>query len=131
MSAERSLIWDVYQAYRTILKEKNLLDWDLLMYAAATKAQKNPPATLYDTIIVDEAQNTTIHELKTIITRTGKNSKIVLLGDTDQIDTPYIDSYSNGLTISVEKLKSSHLTSHITLERGERSELATLAGQML
>ena len=82
-------------------------------------------------IIVDEAQNTTIHELKTIITRTGKNSKIVLLGDTDQIDTPYIDSYSNGLTISVEKLKSSHLTSHITLERGERSELATLAGQML
>jgi PhoH-like ATPase len=84
-----------------------------------------------DFIIVDEAQNTTIHELKTIITRTGKNSKIVLLGDTDQIDTPYIDSYSNGLTISVEKLKSSHLTSHITLERGERSELATLAGQML
>lgn len=82
-------------------------------------------------IIVDEAQNTTIHELKTIITRTGKGSKIVLLGDTDQIDTPYIDSYSNGLTIAVEKLKSSHLTSHITLERGERSELATLAGQML
>lgn len=82
-------------------------------------------------IIVDEAQNTTIHELKTIITRTGKGSKIVLLGDTDQIDTPYIDSYSNGLTIAVEKLKTSVLTSHITLERGERSELATLAGQML
>ncbi len=82
-------------------------------------------------IIVDEAQNTTIHELKTIITRTGKGSKIVLLGDTDQIDTPYIDSYSNGLTIAVEKLKTSYLTGHITLERGERSELATLAGQML
>jgi PhoH-like ATPase len=82
-------------------------------------------------IIVDEAQNTTIHELKTIITRTGKGSKIVLLGDTDQIDTPYIDSYSNGLTIAVEKLKTSNLTAHITLERGERSELATLAGQML
>ena len=82
-------------------------------------------------IIVDEAQNTTIHELKTIITRTGKGSKIVLLGDTDQIDTPYIDSYSNGLTISVEKLKNSSLTCHVTLERGERSELATLAGQML
>ena len=82
-------------------------------------------------IIVDEAQNTTIHELKTIITRTGKNSKIVLLGDIDQIDTPYIDSYSNGLTIAVEKLKTSDLTCHVTLERGERSELATLAGQML
>ena len=82
-------------------------------------------------IIVDEAQNTTIHELKTIITRTGKGSKIVLLGDTDQIDTPYIDSYSNGLTIAVEKLKSSQLTGHVTLEKGERSELATLAGQML
>lgn len=82
-------------------------------------------------IIVDEAQNTTIHELKTIITRTGKGSKIVLLGDTDQIDTPYIDSYSNGLTIAVEKLKTSNLTAHVTLERGERSELATLAGQML
>lgn len=82
-------------------------------------------------IIVDEAQNTTIHELKTIITRTGKGSKIVLLGDTDQIDTPYIDSYSNGLTIAVEKLKNSLLTGHITLERGERSELATLAGHVL
>lgn len=82
-------------------------------------------------IIVDEAQNTTLHELKTIITRTGKNSKIVLLGDIDQIDTPYIDSYSNGLTIAVEKLKTSTLTGHITLEKGERSELATLAGQML
>jgi len=82
-------------------------------------------------IIVDEAQNTTIHELKTIITRTGHNSKIVLLGDTDQIDTPYIDSYSNGLTVAVEKLKSSDLTAHVTLEKGERSELATLAGQML
>lgn len=82
-------------------------------------------------IIVDEAQNTTLHELKTIITRTGKNSKIVLLGDIDQIDTPYIDSYSNGLTIAVEKLKTSYLTSHVTLEKGERSDLATLAGQML
>jgi PhoH-like ATPase len=82
-------------------------------------------------IIVDEAQNTTLHELKTIITRTGKGSKIVLLGDIDQIDTPYIDSYSNGLTIAVEKLKTSHLTCHITLEKGERSDLATLAGQML
>jgi PhoH-like ATPase len=56
-------------------------------------------------IIVDEAQNSTIHELKTIITRIGEGSKIVLLGDTDQIDTPYLDSLSNGLTVIVEKFK--------------------------
>jgi PhoH-like ATPase len=82
-------------------------------------------------IIVDEAQNTTQHELKTIITRTGEKSKIVLLGDIDQIDTPYIDAHSNGLAIAVEKLKGSKLTGHITLERGERSPLATLASQAL
>lgn len=82
-------------------------------------------------IIVDEAQNTTQHELKTIITRTGEKSKIVLLGDIDQIDTPYIDAHSNGLAIAVEKLKGSKLTGHITLERGERSQLATLASQTL
>ena len=82
-------------------------------------------------IIVDEAQNTTIHELKTIITRIGKGSKIVLLGDTDQIDTPYIDKNSNGLTVVVEKLRSSRLTSHVHLQKGERSELATEASEKL
>lgn len=82
-------------------------------------------------IIVDEAQNTNIHELKTIITRTGENSKIVLLGDIDQIDTPYIDRYSNGLTITVEKLKDSELVGHVTLERGERSKIATLVSKKL
>ena len=82
-------------------------------------------------VIVDEAQNTTIHELKTIITRVGEGSKIVLMGDTDQIDTPYIDKKSNGLSIVIEKMKSSNLSAHIHLERGERSELATLASQVL
>jgi len=82
-------------------------------------------------VIVDEAQNTTVHELKTIITRIGKNSKIILLGDTDQIDTPYIDKASNGLTVVVEKLRNSHLTSHVHLIKGERSELATYASQQL
>ncbi len=82
-------------------------------------------------IIVDEAQNTTIHELKTIITRCGENSKIVLMGDTDQIDTPYIDKRSNGLTIVVEKFKESRLSAHVHLERGERSELATQASILL
>ena len=82
-------------------------------------------------LIVDEAQNSTIHELKTIITRIGEGSKIVLLGDTDQIDTPYLDSLSNGLTVIVEKFKNYDITAHITLMKGERSELATLASQVL
>ena len=82
-------------------------------------------------LIVDEAQNSTIHELKTIITRVGEGSKIVLLGDTDQIDTPYLDSLSNGLTIIVEKLKNNELVGHITLLKGERSALATLASKVL
>lgn len=82
-------------------------------------------------LIVDEAQNSTIHELKTIITRMGENSKIVLLGDTDQIDTPYLDSLSNGLTIVIEKFKTERISGHITLTKGERSELATLASRLL
>jgi len=82
-------------------------------------------------LIVDEAQNSTIHELKTIITRIGENSKVVLLGDTDQIDTPYLDSLSNGLTIIVEKFKQYDISGHITLLKGERSELATLASQVI
>ena len=82
-------------------------------------------------LIVDEAQNSTIHELKTIITRIGENSKVVLLGDTDQIDTPYLDSLSNGLTIIVEKFKQYDIAGHITLLKGERSELATLASQVI
>jgi PhoH-like ATPase len=82
-------------------------------------------------LIVDEAQNATIHELKTIITRVGENSKIVLLGDTGQIDTPYIDSLSNGLTIVIEKLKNEKIAGHVCLLKGERSEIATLASKIL
>ena len=82
-------------------------------------------------IIVDESQNASIHELKTIITRVGENSKIVLLGDIEQIDTPYIDSLSNGLTIVVEKFKEADLAGHITLLKGERSMLATLASKLI
>jgi PhoH-like ATPase len=82
-------------------------------------------------IIVDEAQNATIHELKTVVTRVGENSKIVLMGDTDQIDTPYIDKKSNGLSIVIDRLRDSELMSHIHLPRGERSKLATLASRSL
>ena len=82
-------------------------------------------------LIVDEAQNATIHELKTIITRLGENSKVVLMGDTDQIDTPNIDQRSNGLTIVIEKFKTSDLSAHVHLCRGERSSIATYASKVL
>jgi len=82
-------------------------------------------------VIVDEAQNATVHELKTLITRVGKNSKIVLLGDTDQIDTPYIDKVSNGLSIIVDRFKNSNLSAHVHIPYGQRSNLATLASNIL
>jgi len=82
-------------------------------------------------LIVDEAQNASIHELKTIITRLGDQSKVVLMGDTDQIDTPYIDKRSNGLAIVVEKFKTSNLSAHVHLRRGERSAIATYASKVL
>ena len=88
--------------------------------------------TFADTfLIIDESQNCTIHELKTVITRIGENSKVVLLGDTDQIDTPYIDSLSNGLTVVAEKFKSSSLAGHVQLQKGERSSLSFLATSIL
>tara|TARA_R110001583_G_scaffold88575_10_gene229531 strand:+ start:2274 stop:3602 length:1329 start_codon:yes stop_codon:yes gene_type:complete len=88
--------------------------------------------TFSDTFfIIDEAQNATIHELKTVITRIGENSKIVLLGDIDQIDTPYIDSLSNGLTIVAEKFKDEIIAGHIKLKKGERSYLSAVAAKIL
>ncbi len=81
--------------------------------------------------IVDEAQNLTPHEVKTIITRAGEGTKIVFTGDIYQIDTPYLDSQSNGLSYLIDKIKSHPLYSHVQLEKGERSELANLANEML
>ncbi|MFZ4784145.1 MAG: PhoH family protein [Flavobacteriales bacterium] len=82
-------------------------------------------------MIVDEAQNLTPHEVKTIITRAGENTKIILTGDVRQIDTPYLDEQSNGLSFVIERLKGQDLYCHVTLEKGERSELANLANEML
>ncbi len=81
--------------------------------------------------IVDEAQNLTPHEVKTIITRAGENTKIIFTGDIYQIDTPYLDSQSNGLSTLIDRLKDHELYAHITLEKGERSELANLANTLL
>ena len=82
-------------------------------------------------LIVDEAQNLTAHELKTIITRVGHGTKLVLTGDIQQIDNSYVDSVSNGLTHAVEKFKEYEISGHITLHKGERSKLATLAADIL
>ncbi len=81
--------------------------------------------------IVDEAQNLTPHEIKTIISRAGEHTKIVFTGDIYQIDTPYLDAESNGLSYLIEQLKHHALAAHITLQKGERSELANLANTLL
>ncbi|KMY53499.1 MULTISPECIES: PhoH family protein [Bacillaceae] len=82
-------------------------------------------------IIIDEAQNLTKHEVKTILTRVGERSKIVLMGDTAQIDHPYLDEYNNGLTYAIEKFKDQTVAGHIKLLKGERSGLAQLAADIL
>ena len=81
--------------------------------------------------IIDEAQNLTPHEVKTIITRAGEGTKVVFTGDINQIDTPYMDEQSNGLTYLIDRLKGHRLFAHIRLEKGERSELANLANELL
>jgi PhoH-like ATPase len=82
-------------------------------------------------IIIDEAQNLTRHELKTIITRVGEDSKLILTGDIEQIDNAYVDETSNGLTYAVEKFKEHALGGHVTFSKGERSAIATLAAKIL
>jgi PhoH-like ATPase len=82
-------------------------------------------------IIIDEAQNLTMHEVKTIITRIGEGTKIVLTGDIEQIDNIYVNETSNGLAHAVEKFKEYYLSGHVTFNKGERSETATLASKIL
>ena len=82
-------------------------------------------------MIVDEAQNLTPHEVKTIVSRVGEGTKIILTGDVGQIDNPYLDSSSNGLSFTVERMKGQHLVGHVTLAKTERSELASLAADKL
>ncbi|WNS43807.1 PhoH family protein [Paenibacillus sp. MMS20-IR301] len=82
-------------------------------------------------IIIDEAQNLSRHEVKTIVSRAGEGSKVILMGDPEQIDHPYLDAASNGLSYIVEKFKAQGISGHITLEKGERSHLAQLAADLL
>jgi PhoH-like ATPase len=107
----------------TMIKEEKLLV-EPLSYIRGRSLQR-----IY--FIVDEAQNLTPHEIKTIITRVGEGTKIVFTGDIYQIDHPYLDSQSNGLSFLIEHFKGEKLYSHINLEKGERSELAELASNLL
>jgi len=111
-------------------KRKNLesyIDFGLLELEPLTYIRGRTLSNQF--LVIDEAQNLTSHEIKTIITRAGKNTKIVFTGDPYQIDVPYLDSSSNGLSVMVEKLKSESLVGHITLIKGERSELAQMTSR--
>jgi PhoH-like ATPase len=82
-------------------------------------------------VIIDEAQNLTKHEIKTIITRIGDGTKIILTGDIEQIDNIYVNETSNGLAHAIESFKQYPISGHVTFTKGERSELATLASKVL
>ena len=125
----------VMDNFRTMMGDRDLTYFEMMMERGELEVA--PLAyirgrTFNDSyVIVDEAQNATVHELKTIITRVGKNSKIVLLGDTDQIDTPYIDRLSNGLSIVVHKFRNHVEAAHIQLVKGQRSNIASIASEIL
>jgi len=107
----------------------DLLDTGLLQLEALTYMRGRSIPKQF--IIIDEAQNLTPHEIKTVITRTGNYAKMVLTGDPYQIDNPYLDSSSNGLTYCVEKMKHQPMFGHMTLVNSERSELASIAAEVL
>ncbi|UCF62817.1 MAG: PhoH family protein [bacterium] len=107
----------------------DLLEYEKLFIAPLTYIRGRSLEKIF--FIVDEAQNLTPHEVKTIITRAGEGTKIIFTGDPYQIDTPYLDAQSNGLTYLIDRMKGQSIYAHITLEKGERSLLAELASDLL
>ena len=110
-------------------KIKELVEQEKLMITPLAYIRGRSLSNIF--FIVDEAQNLTPHEIKTIISRAGENTKIVFTGDIYQIDTPYLDTQSNGLSYLIDRAKNHPLYAHITLLKGERSELANLANELL
>ena len=110
--------------YLELMQQKGLIEIEAISFI---RGRSIPNAFM----IIDEAQNLSMHELKTIITRVGENTKIVLTGDIEQIDNVHVDTFTNGLTYAVEKFKEYSIAGHVTLLKGERSELATLASKIL
>ena len=130
-------LWDnfkyIQNQYQETSKEfkvlKNMIESEKLIIQPLAYIRGRSFSNIY--FIIDEAQNLTPQEIKTIISRAGENTKIVFAGDINQIDTPYLDSQSNGLSYLIDKLKGQKLYSHVTLRKGERSELANLANDLL
>lgn len=108
---------------------KELLEYGIIQVEALSLIRGRSIPNQY--FIVDEAQNLSPHEVKTVISRSGFGTKIILTGDPSQIDSPYLDFYSNGLVYSIEKFKGQEISGHITLIKGERSPLAELAADLL
>ncbi|MDD3546174.1 MAG: PhoH family protein [Kiritimatiellae bacterium] len=107
----------------------HLLDTDILELEALTYIRGRSISKQF--IIIDEAQNLTPHEVKTVVSRAGEGSKIILTGDPYQIDNPYLDASSNGLTYAAERMKELPIHGHVTLHRSERSQLAAFAAKYL
>jgi PhoH-like ATPase len=108
----------------TFLMDQKIIEVEPLTYIRGRSIPKQ-------FLIVDEAQNLSPHEVKTVLTRAGEGTKVVMTGDPNQIDNPYVDALSNGLTYTIERFKDSHLAGHVTLRKGERSELAEMAARLL
>ena len=126
-------IYDNLEYILTIRKRKehvdDLIEGDLLQLEALTYMRGRSIPNQF--IIIDEAQNLTPHEIKTVVSRAGNNTKMVLTGDPYQIDSPYLDSSSNGLSYAVERMKGQEMFGHVTLTKNERSGLASLAAELL
>ena len=130
-------LWDnfkyIQNQYKQTSKDfkilKNMIESEKLVIQPLAYIRGRSFSNIF--FIIDEAQNLTPHEIKTIISRAGENTKIVFAGDINQIDTPYLDSQSNGLSYLIDKLKGQKLYSHVTLKKGERSDLANLANELL
>lgn len=130
-------LWDNLAVIRDHNKEENkgkdsiksMLDNNKLLISPLAYIRGRSLHHIY--FIVDEAQNLNAHEVKTIITRAGEGTKIVFTGDPEQIDSPYLDSRSNGLTRLIDRMKGQEIFAHVTLEKGERSPLSDLAAEVL
>jgi PhoH-like ATPase len=110
--------------YLKLMQERGLIEIEAITYI---RGRSIPNVFM----VIDEAQNLSMHELKTIITRVGDGTKIILTGDIEQIDNVHVDVFTNGLTYAVERFKEHSIAGHVTLIKGERSELATLASKIL
>jgi PhoH-like ATPase len=122
-------LFNISKAEKSFDAYEDLANEGLLKIEALTYIRGRSIPDQY--MIIDEAQNLSKHEVKTIISRAGEGTKIVLTGDPDQIDNPKLDSINNGLTYIIEKFKDQDIAAHIHLSKGERSELANIASDIL